>query len=208
MYSSSPVPGGSIPRKAQTWLAVSFCVAVLGCASWASQARPKVLGNLLDVAESSNDEEANTALFLLAHVSMGEEEEKRLKADLESTKDPVRRLLVAYVMDSRFQFVDYQNAFVELYPQGAKQEAIWKLRSKFVSAVSPLEERLAYLAKTNERALDKLVSGIPFADGVHAEFLVDEVNDMYRQQPEVVMRALARAHVPPARVRIDSDEHR
>lgn len=195
-------------RGAQTSLAVSLCVGILGCASRASPARPLVLGSLLDIAESSDEEEANTALFLLAHVSMGEEEENRLKADLERTRDPIRRLLIAYVMDSRFQFVDYQNAFVELYPQGAKQEAIWKLRSRFVSAPSPLEERLAYLAKTNEKALDKLVSGIPFADGVHAEFIVEEVSEMYRFQPELVMRALAKAHVSPDRVRIESDKQR
>jgi hypothetical protein len=194
-------------RRAQPSLAISLCVGILGCASRAgSPARPVVLGTLLDIAESSDEEEANTALFLLAHVSMREAEEKRLKADLASTKDPIRRLLLAYVMDSRFQFVDYRNAFVELYPEGARQEVIWNLRSKFVSAPSPLEERLAYLAKTDEKALDKLVSGIPFADGVDAEFLVDEVSDMYRHQPEAVMRALAKAQVSPARVRIDSDK--
>jgi hypothetical protein len=152
-------------------------------------------------------EEASTALFLLANVSMGEGEEKRLKADLAKTKDPMRRLLLAYAMDVRFQYVDYANAFVELYPEGREQELVWKLKTKYVSVPSPLERHLAYLAKDNPKALEKLVSGIPFADGYHAQFLDGAVQEIHRRQPKVVMDALKKANIPPASVGITSDSH-
>jgi hypothetical protein len=192
-------------RMNWAFVAVALCIASSGCASRAVAGRPSILRNLLDAAESPDEEEASTALFLLAHVSMGEAEGSRLLADLRRTKDPTRRLLFAYVMAARFHFVDYTNKFVELYPEGRQQELVWKLRTNFVAIPSPLEEYLAYEARDNPKALDKLISGIPFADGHDAEFLVETVQAIHSYQPQLVLDALKRANVSPARVRITND---
>lgn len=158
-------------------------------------------------AESSDDEEASTALFLLAHVSMGGAEEKRPARDLEKTKDPARRLLFAYVMAVRFQFVDYTNKFIESYPEGKAQVLVWKLRTQFVAVPSPLERQLAYEAMNNPKALDKLVSGVPFADGHDAEFLEEKIQEIHRYHPDMVLTALRKADVSPSQVGIANDRH-
>jgi hypothetical protein len=190
--------------RAQALCVVPFCIAVCACATRAATPKPSVLANLLDAAESSDDEEASTALFLLAHVAMGGPEEKRLARDLEKTENPTRRLLFAYVMAVRFYSVD---RFIELYPEGKDQQLVWKLETNFVAVPSPIEDRLAYEARNNAKALDKLVSGIPFADGHDAEFLVETIQEIYRYHPDMVREALKKAQIPLSRVRIPNDRH-
>jgi hypothetical protein len=180
-------------------------VVSVSCATAKASRPPSLLNALMDASRSSDDREAYTALFLLAHTSMTERENAQFVAEFNGTKDPMRRLALAYVITVRFQSRQYEDAFVDLYPVGRDQARVWDLPTSYVEVPSPLERHLAFVAKTNPRALEKLVSGVPFADGAHAEFLVEELRRIGRYQPQLVREALQRANVPPSRIGLSTD---
>jgi hypothetical protein len=150
-------------------------------------------------SESPHDSEAYSAIFLLAHVALNDNATQRLITDYHRATDPLRKLALAYALDARLQYVEYRDAFVELYPIGRAQAAIWRMKTEYVSVPSPLQNHLADLASSNERALDKLLSGLPFADGSDAEALSDQIMTISRHHPQSVREAFRRAGTSPAR---------
>lgn len=175
------------------------CVA---CSTPTVNSRPSVRACLLDSSESVDDAEAYSAIFLLAHVALDEDAATHLVAAFRRAKDPLKKLALAYALDARLQFVEYRDAFVELYPTGRAQTAIWSMKTDYVGVTSPLQTHLAQLANNDDRALDKLVSGVPFADGSNAESLADKIQAISRHRPQAVKEALRRAGVSPARLGI------
>jgi len=99
---------------------------------------------------------------------------------------------IPFVLYKRLQETRYANEFVNLYPCGKDQKIIWKLADggALVIGPSPLQATLAELSLTDDLALEKLISGLPFADGWHAEMLIwqiKRISKMDRKRVDKVM---------------------
>jgi len=180
---------------------IKICVLAL-CVLTASCATTRVQGDLITSIHSftsdHQDKDRRTALLLLGMMELTPSIEESLVQQFNTIKPGLDRLLLAYVLYSRTQEERYAQAFVYEYPLGEKQAAIWDFadRGTYVVGPYPLEGMLAYLANTDDEALNKLVSGWPFADRRHGELIQSHIDELRAQDPERVKRALAKQGVP------------
>lgn len=149
-----------------------------------------VLPALVEALNSSDPSEYSTAAFLLGHLDLEPASSEQLESSYGHTSSPMKRLLIAYVLSSRLRGPQWHQTFIDLYPRGGAQTAIWDLPTHYASLTSPLQEHLAFLVSSNSKALHKLVSGLPFADGVHLSLLKQHIVDINKSSPEAVADAL------------------
>lgn len=136
------------------------------------------------------------ACLVLGELPLDGETESRLRNLHKAQNKAVDPLCLAYLLAKRTQERVYQNEFIRLYPSGRQQASISQQHAEAgypFGVASPLRVYLADLARTNDIALVKLASGLPFADGAHAESIVDELASLYRANPDRVNRALRSA---------------
>jgi hypothetical protein len=138
--------------------------------------------------------ERYSAAIVIGNLCINEKQLSELSKVHEAENEEFNRLLLSYVLAKRTQEQPYLDAFVSLYPQGNKQQKIWDLQTKTgypLGLISPLQRFLAEQAKTDDKALKKLTSGLVFADGAYAESLADQITELYSYQPDRVLKALA-----------------
>lgn len=145
---------------------------------------------------ASDSKQRYIACLVLAEVPLDKETENRIRRQHKTKNDEQDQLCFAYVLAKRTQERVYQSEFVRLYPSGKQQTFLWKRHTEAgypFSVLSPFIAQLADLARTDDAALVKLASGLPFADGAHAESLIDELAELYRANPSRVKKALRSA---------------
>ena len=180
---------------------VRICVLVL-CVLTASCAATRVQGDLITSIHSftsdRQDKDRRTALLLLGAVEVAPAIDESLARQFDTTSPGLDRLLLAYVLYTHTQEEKYAQAFVHEYPLGAEQSIIWNFADggSFFVGPCPLEGMLAYLANTDDEALEKLVSASAFATGRHGEVLQSHIEELWSENPERVKRALARQGIP------------
>lgn len=138
--------------------------------------------------------ERYTATILIGELPIDETDLRNLSRIYEKESEKFDRLLLAYVLAKRTQEQRYLDSFVSLYPKGKDQERIWNLQTEGgypMGLISPLQSYLAELAKTDDQALKQLASGLPYADGAHAESLADQLAELYLYQQDRVLKTLA-----------------
>jgi hypothetical protein len=173
---------------------------VWACCPAATKRSESLQSYLLREASSADSATAVTALLLLSHVRLTDNDRTLLVAAFDQETYRAKKLVLAYVLDSRFQLAEYQRAFVDLYPTGADQTLVWNMKTDYVAVPSPLQVYLSYLARSDDHALDRLISGVRYADGANAEALAAEIVELYHYRPERVKAALDKAGVNPAEV--------
>lgn len=145
---------------------------------------------------ASEAKQRYTACMVLGELPLDGETESRLRNLHKKKPKELDPLCLAYVLAKRTQERAYQDEFIRLYPSGKQQSSVWQKHTEAgypFGIVSPLGVHLADLARTNDVALVKLASGLPFVDGAYAESLVDELASLYRINPDRVNRALRSA---------------
>jgi hypothetical protein len=152
-----------------------------------------VLPSLIETLNSDAPGEYSTAAFLLGQLDLDPASLARLESNYSHTSNPLRKLLIAYVLSTRLSGPQWDQTFIDLYPQGREQTAIWDLPTHYASLTSPLQEHLAFLVSRNSKALQKLVSGLPYADGVHLSLLKQRIVDINKSSPGAVADALKSA---------------
>ncbi len=175
---------------------VKICILVLCVLTW-SCATSRMQGDLISSIHSftsdHQDKDRRTALLLLGAIELAPSIEESLARQFNTTTPGLDRLLLAYVLYTHTQEEKYAQAFVHEYPLGEKQAIIWDFadRGSYLVGPCPLDGMLAYLANTDDEALNKLVSGWPFADERHGEALQSHIEELWSENPERVKRALA-----------------
>lgn len=154
-----------------------------------------LVNTIAAVGKTGVDRDRRTALLLLSELVLTPEITDGLIDQFEQEQEPLDRLLLAFVLYKRLQETRYANEFVDLYPCGKDQEIIWKLADggALVIGPSPLQATLAELSLTDDLALEKLISGLPSADGWHAETLVwqiKRISKMDRKRVDKVMHKI------------------
>jgi hypothetical protein len=180
-------------------------VAALTCAAIAAGCstpcgvgpRPSLVESLLGISASPDPAESTSALLLLADLALPESVVKRLSDDFHGASDHTRKLVLAFVLEKRTQQTEWRGAFVELYPVGKGQEAIWGMTSLLprANASPPLQQRLAEIALSDETALAKLISGLPYSDGAVAETTCSQIDGLLGRHPAPVETALRKAGI-------------
>jgi hypothetical protein len=145
---------------------------------------------------ASDPKQRYTACLVLGEIPVDSEAETRLRLQYKQKNDLLEKMCLAYVLAKRTQERTYQDALVKLYPTGNQQAIVWQRHADAgypFNAISPLTTYLAYLARTDDSALAKLVSGLPFADGAFGEGLVDELASLYLANADRVRKAIRAA---------------
>jgi hypothetical protein len=186
-----------LERLSTSIMPVKICVLVLcvltcSCATTAMQ--NDLISSIHSFTSDHQDKNRRTALLLLGTVELAPTIEESLARQFNTTSPGLDRLLLAYVLYTHTQEEQYAQAFVHEYPLGEKQSIIWEFadRGSYFVGPCPLEGMLAYLANTDDDALERLVSGSPFADGRHGEGLQSHIEELWSENPERVKRALAK----------------
>ncbi len=178
-------------------------LSLLACNGSSPSKKASVSEMLIGQIASGDQTQAYTALFLLAHMVLVDADIEKLNQLYEKEAHRVKKLHLAYVLASRTHEFKYIEAFIHLYPEGEAQADLWNTprdHSRYVCVSSPLSNQLARFAgydleNLNDLALNKLVSGYPFADGADAESLVALITSLYQQSPKRVLNALSRQNV-------------
>ena len=173
-------------------------VLLTGCSLRHSKAYPPpITQRLIDDVALGDENTANTALLLLSHIALDDEAIKSLNEIYAQEPPLLKKLLLVYTLYNRTQEIKYFNDFIELYPAGEEQSAVWDLRGKtdYVHVTSPLQEQLSYFALLDDSAFKKLLSGYKFADGADAESLVDQITRIYEVKPDLVLDELKRENI-------------
>lgn len=153
-----------------------------------------LIEDIYSVLTHAEISERYTAAVIIGDFSLSEKQLSELSKVHKGESGKFNRLLLSYVLAKRTQEQRYLDEFVSLYPQGNKQEIIWELQTNTgypLGLISPLQRFLAEQAKTDDKALEKLASGLVYADGAHAESLADQIAELYTYQPDRVLKALA-----------------
>lgn len=159
-----------------------------------------ISGYLIQKVKTGNGNDSATALFLLSHLVLDDTDAAKLDAMYQNEQDPIKKILFAYTLFQRTQEEKYKTGFINLYPAGEQQKLIWKLsryETAYATASSPLQQELAYFAMTDENALKKLLSGYKFADGANGDALYEQLANVYKYNPELVLKELKRNHIDP-----------
>lgn len=176
---------------------VKICVlvlCVLTCACATSKMQGDLVSSIHSFTTDHQDKDRRTALLLLGTIALAPSIEESLARQFKTTSPGLDRLLLAYVLYTHTQEEQYAQAFVHEYPLGEKQSIIWEFADKgsYFVGPCPLEGMLAYLANTDDEALEKLVSGWPFPDGRHGDALQSHIEELWSVNPDRVKRALAK----------------
>lgn len=180
---------------------VKICVLVLCVLTW-SCATSRMQGDLISsihgFTSDCQDKDRRTALLLLGTIELAPSIEESLARQFDPTSPGLDRLLLAYVLYTHTQEEKYAQAFVHEYPLGEKQSIIWDFADggSYLVGPCPLEGMLAYLANTDDEALNTLVSGWPFVDGRHGEAPQNYIEELWSENSDRVKRALAQQRIP------------
>ncbi|VFQ44165.1 hypothetical protein [Desulfoluna butyratoxydans] len=148
---------------------------------------------LIQKVNDCTDSDFTTSLFLLSHLTLTENNIRVLSSIYKREKDPIRKVFIAFTLYERTLEKRYENDFIKLYPVGEQQRRIWKIsryKTDYVNVSSPLQRRLANFAITNQIALKKLLSGYEFSDGADRESLSDQILQIYKSNPDYIVREL------------------
>ena len=153
---------------------------------------------LIQKVDKGNHDDFATSLFLLSHLSLNNKNIASLDSIYRKEKDPIKKLFIVFTLYQRTQEKKYENDFVELYPIGEQQRHIWKIsryETEYVNVSSPLQQRLADFAITNKKAFKKLLSGYEFADGADGDSLSDQITNIYKYNPDYVLKELKKNNI-------------
>lgn len=153
---------------------------------------------LIQKVEKGNQNDFTTALFLLSHLSLNENDIMKLNLMYQNEQDPIKKLFIVYTLYQRTMEKNYENDFIKLFPRGEQQKIIWKLskyESQYISVSSPLQQRLADFAVTNKEAFSKLLSGYKYADGSDGDSLSDQIANIYKYNQEYVLEELKKNNI-------------
>jgi hypothetical protein len=142
-------------------------------------------------SQNGTPAEQQTALLLLTHIALDEPLESAIAADLASGKDPTKSLLLSHLLYVRTQETKYGKQFIKEYPAGSGLEELYVAmrNTDYITASNPLQNTLAQLAATDDRALAKLVGALAIADGADAAALDEQLTALYQLQPERIQKA-------------------
>ncbi len=168
-------------------LLMVVCLHISACSSG-------LIDEIYSKLTNDNLSERYTATIVIGELQIDEADLRKLSKIYENESEWFDRLLLEYVLAKRTQEQRYLDSFVSSYPKGKDQEKIWNLQAETgypMGLISPLQRFLAELAKTDDQALKQLASGLPYADGAHAESLADQLAELYLYQQDRVLKTLA-----------------
>ena len=129
------------------------------------------------------------ACVLLGELTLDPEMLNKIREDLNKTGNICRYYLLARRSGEHSDIIRY----IERFPSGEQQKPIWNAHFDAgfpVSFPSPYFVLIANQAGNNDLALDKLISGIPYADASFGAVLMDTLANLYKRSPERVYQRL------------------
>lgn len=159
---------------------------------------------LLQHTESGAPKDRYTACLLLAEIPISDLTLNLIKSRVAEESDKPVQLCLYYVLARRTQEGRYKDRFIAAYPSGEEQKDLWSRHETAGNPIGvepPPETYLGDLASQSREAMVKLVSGLNFADGAHAESLSDLVGNLYRASPAKVESAAQAAGVNISTIR-------
>ncbi len=160
----------------------------------ASVPSSKLIGNLYSSLNGSDPEDQYLAALFLGELPLSDAvSTNELDQHLSQSEEKFHCLLMTYVLAKRTAQKNYEDAFIALYPAGEEQQQLWDLQQRNYpfGAASPLQNYLFELSTTNDAAVIKLASGIPFARGIHSEILSSQLVELHSYQPNRIDQLLA-----------------
>ncbi len=173
------------------WVIIFVIISISLCNCSNKQIDQSVSSILID--KINHEKDGYTSLFLLSHISLSDADVKNIINYYNEETNLTKKLHIVYVLAARTQENKYIDEFIELYPSGANQAIVWNTSrdsSDYICVSSPLQNRLAIYAMSNDKALSKLIEGSKYADGADKESLIENIYKIYERFPEKVLREL------------------
>lgn len=131
------------------------------------------------------------ACLLLAEVRLQDSQLATIRRLAITGHATIRRACADYVVMRHTLQSDDINQFVASMPNGASVTGLSALHEKsgyIASVSSPLITMLADVAKTDDKALAKLVSYVDYTDGAEQQTVIDNIAAIYAKSPTRVER--------------------
>ena len=125
----------------------------------------------------------------------------RQRLNAPHTTDTDARLCLQYLLAKKSGRPEDMQRFVMEYPTGAAYSHLLELHAHsgyLLGMMPPMTDLLVQhiLLTGDMTALQKLLAGLPYADGAHAESLTDALAHVYRRYPARVEHAFDVAKIP------------
>ena len=187
--------------KCKHFLHAAILISCVACSLIRAEASDSMSDKLIRLLNTDDASLRYSTLMLLSHTVLSEHAYDALKAFVKKEKDSAIKLAGYYVLARRTQEQQFINAFVEFYPTGKHQreiETYHRMKSQYVSnesVSSSLLAYLAYLASTDDKALEKLISGYSVSNV--SEEVNHYISNLYERNPRRVGPVLKQFHVDP-----------
>ena len=148
-------------------------------------------GDLLNHFRSSDKTISYDACLLLAEVRLQDSQLATIRKLAITGHDAIKRACADYVVMRHTLQSDDINQFVASMPNGVSVTGLSELHEKsgyLASVSSPLIAMLADVAKTDDKALAKLVSYVDYTDGAVQQTVIDDISAIYAESPTRVER--------------------
>jgi len=178
-------------------------LSLFGCSSTIKKTYSTVESDLYgQLVVYKNLEEYKTCVLLGELVLSDEIIQDLRKKISESLK---KNICHYYLLAKRSGEQHDVDKYIEILPSGKEQHWIWKTHFDAgfpVNFYSPYFILLANQARNNDKALDKLISGLPYADASFGETLTDTIADIYKFFPERVLRILKMNNISERNIKL------
>ncbi len=175
-------------------------ISLIGCAS---QPPPTVATDLYARLPHYQGIEHYRACVLLGELKLTDQQLQTLR--IRTAKDPEANLCDHYLSARQQLGPQAIQTFLANMPTGKAQIALWQLHAEAgfpISFTPPYITLLNRYASNNPRALDTLISAIPYADASIAQQLIDLLANHYRYQPIRVLNQLQAWGIPTATIQL------
>jgi len=166
-------------------LIIFLAITLHGCATYENPSLYSFLFN--KVQDPLHESDHYQSCLFFAELSIDEKQLENSVSYLSLKNEP--NLCDYYILASQTQDPVYINEFSQQLPAGRGLEKIWSHHTKLdypISFIPPYISMARNIATRNDVALDKLISGLPFVDGSHAESLSDIIANLYNLNPRRV----------------------
>jgi hypothetical protein len=185
----------------------ALILCLLGCVNSSPNSRVSVATNLYESIGGQDKLESYRACVLLGELDLSKEIIQKIQEHIESTDN--NSTCHYYLLAKRSGIPKDITQFIDKFPQGEYQKPIWQIHSEVgypISFSSPYYTFLINEARNNNSALNKLISGLPYADASYGEALTDALADFYSTSPERVIKSLKKNNTSDKEIKFIVDK--
>ena len=180
-----------------------FILCISGCIKSINEPHVSVASNLYAHIDDQDKLERYRACVLLGELVLSKDTIQEVREAVDNANS--NSICLYYLLAKRSGNPEDITQFIDKFPSGESQKSIWQIHTEVgfpVSFSSPYYVFLVNEASNNDKALDKLISGLPYADASYGETLTDLLANIHTISPDRVIKGLGKHGISKSEIKL------